>query len=207
MNRNLAIAVGATLFGAAFAVSTSAVTMPAAAHDYTVGQIKIEQPWARPSLGQAPNSAAYARFTNTGETSDRLIAASVSSDVARAVELHTHINDNGVMRMRKVEGGIEIGAGETVTFEPGGLHIMLIGLQRKVVIDERLPMTLTFEAAGEVVIEAAVQMSHDGSSRGSNDGTASRGSNDGTAKSTSKRGSHDGAAKRGSYSGDNAATN
>ena len=57
---------------------------------------------------------------------DRLIAAQAA--IAQRVEIHSMEMDGGVMRMRAVDGGLAIAAGDSVTLAPGGLHIMLMGL-------------------------------------------------------------------------------
>jgi copper(I)-binding protein len=124
------------------------------AHDYRAGEIHIDHPWARASIGAAKAGAAYMTLTNEGTEPDRLLAASV--EVAEKAELHTTRMEDGVMRMRQVEA-IELAPGESVAIEPGGLHIMMIGLKAPLAEGERFPMTLTFEKAGEVEVEVAVQ--------------------------------------------------
>jgi hypothetical protein len=99
-------------------------------------------------------------ITNTGQTDDTLVAA--TTDVSEAVELHTMSMTDGVMRMRQLEGGVPLPAGETVKLEPGGLHVMLIGLNDRLEKGETFAMTLTFENAGQLEVEATV-----GESRGS----------------------------------------
>jgi len=133
--------------------ATAAV--PLHAHDYSFGDLRITHPWAKASLKGVPNSAAYMAITNTGETDDTLIAA--SADVSRAVEIHTMTMKDGVMRMRQLEDGIPLPASETVTLEPGGLHVMLIGLNDRLEKGESFAMTLTFEKAGQLEVEAIVE--------------------------------------------------
>lgn len=129
-------------------------TATAIAHDFKAGAIHIDHPWARASIGMAKAGAAYMVLTNEGSETDRLISA--SSDVAESVELHTHLMDDGVMRMRQVEA-IEIDPGAPSVLEPGGLHVMLIGLKQPLAAGESFPMTLTFEQAGEVTVEVSVE--------------------------------------------------
>jgi hypothetical protein len=92
--------------------------------------------------------AGYLKLTNTGAT-DRLITA--QAEVSEIVELHTHINDNGVMRMRKVEA-IDIAAGGKTELVPGGLHIMFINLKAPLKDGDTFPVTLKFEKAGEIKV-------------------------------------------------------
>lgn len=114
--------------------------------------LEVVEPWARASLA-GRNSAAYMTIVNHGAAQDRLVAA--ASPIARVVELHTHRMDNGVMRMRPVEG-IEVNVGEPAVLRPGGLHVMLIGLTRDLKAGETVPLTLRFETAGERTVEVPV---------------------------------------------------
>jgi len=133
----------------------SAFGTAASADDYTAGDLRIANPWAKASLKGVPNSAAYLTITNTGATADTLVAA--STGVSNAVELHTMSMEDGVMRMRRLEGGVPLPAGETVKLEPGGKHIMLIGLKDRLEDGETVSMTLTFENAGQLDVQASVQ--------------------------------------------------
>ncbi|GAB5470876.1 MAG: copper chaperone PCu(A)C [Rhodospirillales bacterium] len=125
-----------------------------AAHDFKVGDITADHPWARATAGQAPNGAAYMTLTNAGETADFLTGA--SGDVAERIELHTHNMVDGVMQMRPVEK-MQVAPGEPTVLRPGGLHIMLIGLKAPLKQGEMVPLTLTFEKAGTLEIEVAVE--------------------------------------------------
>ncbi|MEZ5863317.1 MAG: copper chaperone PCu(A)C [Geminicoccaceae bacterium] len=122
------------------------------AHEFTVGELVIEHPWARATAAHQANGSAYFVIENGGEA-DRILGA--TSPVAGRVELHTHINDNGVMRMRQVKA-IDLPAGETA-LAPGGLHIMLFDLGAPLVEGETFPLTLTLEKAGEVEVEVKVE--------------------------------------------------
>lgn len=124
-----------------------------AAHDYKVGSIKIDHPWARAtSAGQAAGGG-YAVFTNAG-ASDRLI--SVSSAAAERVELHEMKMDGDMMRMRQLES-IDLPAGKSVELKPGGLHIMFIGLKKPLTEGSKFPLKLKFEKAGEVTVDVKVE--------------------------------------------------
>lgn len=101
------------------------------------------------------NSAAYMVIRNTGSEADKLIAA--STDAAKTVELHTVIEEGGMMRMRQVEGGIDIPANGQVELKPGGFHVMLIGLTRDLNAGDKVELTLTFEKAGQIPVTAEVR--------------------------------------------------
>ncbi|NNL35983.1 MAG: copper chaperone PCu(A)C, partial [Silicimonas sp.] len=87
-------------------------------------------------------------------TADRLIGA--ASPVAQMVELHTHIEADGIMRMRPIEGGIEVQAGQTHMLQRGGDHVMLMGVTETLENGDVVPLVLTFEQAGEVELEVVV---------------------------------------------------
>ncbi len=160
------ISLSAALLAAAL------VSNLAAAADYTLGDLAIHKPWARASIGQAQAGAAYVTVMNKGSLPDRLIA--VEGEVANRVELHNHMMDGGVMKMRPVKA-IEVAPGEPAVLKPGGLHIMLMGLKAPLVKGESFPLTLVFERAGRVEIEVSIgegtamedQMHHGGDKKGS----------------------------------------
>ncbi len=156
MKRILGIATALALFGAGAAL----------AHSYKAGPIDIGHPWARATAPSAPNGGAYLSLTNTGTAEDRLVAA--STPAAEKAELHTHLNENGVMKMREVPF-IAVAPGESVKLAPGGLHVMLLGLKKPLVKGERVPLTLRFEKAGSVEVELAVEAAgQSGSDHGHN---------------------------------------
>lgn len=142
---------------AALAIGLAAATaaVPLAAHEYELGALAIDHPWARASAGAARNGAAFMAISNRGSEADRLLSA--SSPAAARVELHTHIMDSdGVMKMRQMEA-IELPAGAETRLAPGGLHLMLMGLTAPLVEGTSFPATLTFERAGEITVEVAVE--------------------------------------------------
>jgi copper(I)-binding protein len=102
-----------------------------------------------------PSSAAYVTIANHGDAADRLIAA--KTVLARSVEIHSMEMDNGVMRMRAVDGGLPIAAGGSVHLAPGGLHIMLMGLTTQLAAGSQHEITLVFEKAGEITVTATVK--------------------------------------------------
>lgn len=147
----------------------SGMTQTAWAHDYTLGDISIGHPWARASIGQAKAGAAYVTLSNAGSETDRLIAA--ETPVAKKAEVHTHIMENGIMKMRPVEAA-EVPPGAPVVFQPGGLHIMLMGLKAPLTVGDSFPLVLVFEKAGRIEVSVKVEpatheepkMKHDHSS-------------------------------------------
>lgn len=135
-------------------VTWAAITTDAAGGDgKQTGAVRIEDPWARPSAGMTGAGAVYMTLTNIGDEADTLTAA--AAPVARKVELHTHIADGDVMRMRPIES-IVVPAGATVQLRPGELHVMLVGLEKPLMPDQSFPLTLTFETGGEVTVNVPV---------------------------------------------------
>ncbi|MBC9248687.1 copper resistance protein CopZ [Pseudomonas alcaligenes] len=125
------------------------------AHEYQVGALHIEHPWARAMPPGVPNGAAYLVVHNGGATADRLLGADTS--VAATAEIHEHMHQDGLMKMRKVEGGVAIPAGGELALQPMGYHLMLFGLKQPLEDGKRFPLTLHFEQAGDVQVEVAVQ--------------------------------------------------
>jgi len=113
----------------------------------------VSDPFARATPPNAKNGAAYATISSA--EGDRLLSAATA--VAKMAEIHETIVQDGVARMREIEGGLEIPAGHTVTLAPGGKHIMLMGLAGPLAAGEEITLTLTFEKAGEVVVTAPVK--------------------------------------------------
>jgi protein SCO1 len=114
----------------------------------------IDRAWARATPGSATVSAAYLRIAST--TGDRLIGLETS--VARKAELHTSIQENGVMQMRELSGGVAIAAGQQIELQPGGpMHIMLIDLKQPLKAGDRFPLTLIFEKAGRRDVAVSVE--------------------------------------------------
>jgi copper(I)-binding protein len=136
-----------------FLATPALLALPAAAQEVRAGDIVVARSWTR-AAGQNGTGAGFLAITNRGTAADRLVSA--SSPAARVTELHTHIREGEVMRMRPVPS-IEIPAGQTVTLQPGGLHLMLIGLVQPLVQGGTAPVILRFERAGEVRVELAIQ--------------------------------------------------
>jgi copper(I)-binding protein len=121
---------------------------PARAADYDVGSIHITQPWARATPKGASSAAGYMTITNNGNAPDRVNC--VSSDASARCQIHTMTMQDGVMRMRPVEGGLEILPGQTITLAPGGFHMMLVDLTHPLEAGQTLKATLKFDKAGTV---------------------------------------------------------
>lgn len=117
-------------------------------------RLSIEEAWARPPVTEGGNGTIYFRLVNDGGKADTLL--DVSSPVATA-ELHqTVMKENDVMGMEPLDR-VEIPAGDAVEFKQGGMHVMLIGVDSLLAIDEKVPFTLQFEHTGNMQVSAEVR--------------------------------------------------
>ena len=113
----------------------------------------------------AKSGAAFFTIMNHSSTDDRLIA--VHSDVAKRVELHSHTEDeNGVMRMREIAGGIVVPAGGMHALARGGDHVMFMGLGAPLPDGGAVDVTLTFEQAGDITLITPVKRLTGGQAQG-----------------------------------------
>jgi periplasmic copper chaperone A len=125
------------------------------AGEVTAGNLAIMQAWSRATPGGAQVAGGYLTIENKGSQPDRLLSA--STNAAQKIEIHEMALDNGIMTMRPIDGGLFIEAGKTVKFEPGGRHLMLIGLAAPLAEGEQVSVSLAFERAGQVSVHFAVQ--------------------------------------------------
>lgn len=137
---------------AAAALAAFAFAMPALADG-----IMVEDAYARSASESAKSGAAFMQIVNHSGADDRLVAA--SSPVAEMVQLHTHKeNEAGVMQMVHVEEGFELPVDGTLVLERGGMHVMFMGLNTPFVQGEMIPVTLTFEKAGDMTVDVMVDL-------------------------------------------------
>ncbi len=134
----------------------STLALPAQAHDYRIGDLAIDHPWARATVPGQKAGGAFLKIENRGSTADRLLSAAAPTDRVASTELHSMRMEGNIMRMREVVA-IDLPAGQTVALEPGGLHIMFMGLTSALKAGETLPLVLTFEKAGTVTVDVKVE--------------------------------------------------
>ncbi len=118
------------------------------------GEITVVGAWAAETIGQSTTSVAYLSIANGSDGPDRLIAARTTA--AQVAELHNTVFDGGLMRMTHVNA-IEVPSQETVSLEPGGYHVMLIGVAEPLVAGQTVRLELEFEQAGTVIVDAPVR--------------------------------------------------
>jgi periplasmic copper chaperone A len=116
--------------------------------------IQVTQAWARPTPPTVQVGAVYFSVKNSGAKEDRLVA--VSSSAAASVEIHETQTVKGMMQMRQV-ASVSCPAGATVKIEPGGLHVMLLGLKQPLMEGYRVDLTLRFRDAGVLSIQVPIQ--------------------------------------------------
>lgn len=126
----------------------------ATAQTIQAGDIDIVNPWARASVPNTATGAAYVTLNTRGAQTDRL--ESLSTPVAKRAEIHGHRVQDGVMKMEQLPH-LDVAPGTPVVFEPGGLHIMLMGLEKPLTKGETFELTLRFEHTGPVTIQVPVQ--------------------------------------------------
>ncbi len=128
---------------------------PARAEEVKAGNLVITQGWSRATPNGAKIGAGYLTIENKGTTADRLIG--VSGSISDKIEVHEMSMNNGVMKMRPVDGGLAIDPGKTVKLAPSGYHLMIMDLKSPLKQGDKVPVTLEFEKAGKVAVTLDVQ--------------------------------------------------
>jgi copper(I)-binding protein len=118
------------------------------------GDLMLEDVRIKALLPGAKVSAGYLEIMNKGRESDRLIG--VKFNAAGKSEIHTIEIDGDVMKMRPLADGIEIPAGSRISLAPGGYHLMFMKLDDFPKKGETAPLTLIFEKAGPITLDAPV---------------------------------------------------
>ncbi len=131
----------------------------AGSHGIKVGELEITGAWARATPPGSKNGGAFLTVTNRGMAADKLIAASTSA--SKKTELHNHINDNGVMRMRQVPH-IDVPMHGAAVLKPGSYHVMMMGLKAPLADGSSIMVKLTFEKAGDVMVHMPVKKGNAG---------------------------------------------
>lgn len=147
-----------SLTGCAAGQSTSMETQDAAAIS-----IEVADGWIKSSDMSAAAggmTAAFGVFTNNSDEDITLIGG--STDVAGKVEIHEVVMVDDEMKMQPIAGGIVIPAGESVTLEPGGLHVMLMELTRGLELGEEIELTLKFDGHPDLKLVLPVRTSLSG---------------------------------------------
>jgi copper(I)-binding protein len=182
--RTIAASLAAVLALGGLAACGSDSTSSSSATTTATGELTVTGAWARESAMAAGNGAVYFTITNGGSTDDELVSVSVSADVAAMAQIHetveasssttmgsggmtgstegamsgTTMAGSGMMTMQEV-ASVAVPAGATVTFAPGGYHVMLVELVTPLEVGTTVPLTLHFTKLGDVQINAEVRAS------------------------------------------------
>ena len=116
--------------------------------------VSVSDAWVRPPMGAGAPAAGYLTITG-GDVADALVSA--KSPIATSVEIHeTTADASGMTGMQPVEQ-IDVAVGDTVKLEPGGYHLMLMGVTDMPAVGSTVELSLTFEQAGEITVQAEVK--------------------------------------------------
>ena len=126
----------------------------ATAHEFSSKGITVSHPWARATPGGVTVGGAYFEINAVPGPGDRLVGA--RSAIAGSMEVHSHAIENGVAKMRRIDG-LPIKGGASVVLKPGGYHMMLMDLKQPLKEGDLLKFTLSFEKAGDIEVEATVE--------------------------------------------------
>jgi copper(I)-binding protein len=137
------------------AIMAAILATSAAAQDYTIGKIKIEQPWSRATPAGAKVAGGFMKITNIGTEPDRLVGGSLVD--AGHVVVHEMAMVDNVMKMRELAGGLEIKPGQTIELKPGSFHVMFMDLKHQLKEGDKINGTLVFARAGTVNVEFTIR--------------------------------------------------
>lgn len=106
--------------------------------------VEITNPYARASIGHAPNSAVFFELENKGDKDLLLTSAKISQEIAQEAQIHTHKHEDGMMKMMRI-AHLKIPAHSKISFAPGGNHIMLLNLTKPLKVGEQIELSLGFD--------------------------------------------------------------
>ena len=141
-------------------LATSIAPVPALAGE---SALRIDDPYVRLVPPGTTTTGAFMTIHNASSAERKLVKA--TSPVSDKVQLHTHMNDNGVMKMRPVTH-IVVPAHGKAELKPGSYHVMLIDLKAPLKEGEAVPLTLSFDDGSTQLVVAPVRKPHDGAPTG-----------------------------------------
>ncbi len=148
--RSIVVALLLSLAGCSAAASPATSPAPGAG-------IAVSDAWVRAVASASETSGGYLTIANSGGQDDALTGA--ASPVAASVEVHeTSMDSSGMAGMHPVDS-VPVGAGQTVKLQPGGYHLMIMGLTKPLKAGDTVELDLTFQRAGKVVVQAEVRQS------------------------------------------------
>ncbi len=138
----------------ALMASLALTASAASAGPQKASEIQISEAWSRPAAAGG-NGAGFFTITNASQKSDTLV--SVTSTAANKVEMHQTSMANGVMSMQQIQNGIPLPPGSSVTFAPGGKHLMVMGLKVALRSGSKLPLTFKLKSGQQLTLQAQVR--------------------------------------------------
>jgi copper(I)-binding protein len=151
-NREMAVRIAVSLVASMGLFG--ALLVSAAAHEYSNKGVTVSHPWARATPGGAKVGGVFFEMKAAPSASDRLVGA--RSAIAGSAEIHSHVTEQGIAKMRRVDG-IAVAGGKAVVLRPGGFHVMLLDLKEPLREGDLLKLTLVFERAGEIEVDATIE--------------------------------------------------
>ena len=125
------------------------------AHDYYLGQLTIDHPYIEKPMPGMETASGYLVLKNKGNKSDFLV--SIETLFSEKIELHKMSMVDDVMKMKKIDGGLEIPPGKEIVLKPGGYHIMFKKLNKNLILGEKLKAILKFKNTGKIIVNFEVQ--------------------------------------------------
>ena len=125
------------------------------ADEYRLGHLQINDPYTRTTPPMAAVAGGFMTVTNNGTESDTFLGG--SAGFVEAVEIHEMSMADGIMKMRRLENGLQIAPNETVELKPGGYHLMLIKPSKPMKEGDKHKITLSFKQAGDIEVELEVK--------------------------------------------------
>ena len=137
----------------AFHLSAALLSLALACSAQAAGKtdLRFSNAWVRATPPNAKVAGGFIRIENTGKSADRLISASTS--LAASAEIHEMKMQGDMMQMRQLSEGLAIPAKQTVTLQPGEVHLMLIAPKQPIVEGQKVNIILLFEKAGSQTVE------------------------------------------------------
>ena len=117
-------------------------------------EVSVENPYVRAMPPGQTVTGAFMMLQNSGDENRSVVSA--SSPAAGVVELHTHVNEDGMMKMRQVPK-IDVNAGSSTELKPGGLHVMLIDVPEQLKVGDTVEITLVLDNGAEQTLQAPVK--------------------------------------------------
>lgn len=147
------LAVSALALAACNAPAESPATEAESATGTEVAAITVTDPWCRPTPNGARVAGCYVTLTAASDD----VLTGIATDLATMPQVHEMKHEDGMMKMAHLEQGLPLPAGETVVLKPGSNHLMLMGLTTPLVEGQTARLTLQFEKAEDITVEAAIR--------------------------------------------------